>query len=215
MPLETFFTVSEQTTLFLYSILLGAALGVIFDVFRILRAFFRHGSVLIMLEDAFFVFLWGASLVVFSLALARGEVRLFYLIGSLLGFTLYILTLGRAIVLAAKAVAGAVNRFISRIYGMFVPPIRHFFVVLYQRIKPVFVNVYLIFMKPSQIRKNSLKKRNEVVYNKSMNLSAPRDRCVKSKKKPKKRKSYGEGCERIEKDRGKKTTEGNAFGEHD
>ena len=39
---DTYFTVQEQTTLFLFACLLGLPMGLLFDLFRMLRVLFRH-----------------------------------------------------------------------------------------------------------------------------------------------------------------------------
>lgn len=57
-------TVAGQTWLFLLSVALGAALGVCYDVFRILRIAFRHPSLAVLLED-----------ILFSLAAGGRDVR--------------------------------------------------------------------------------------------------------------------------------------------
>ena len=45
MELETFFTVQEQTRLFVLACLAGIPLGMLYDGLRILRAVFPHGKI--------------------------------------------------------------------------------------------------------------------------------------------------------------------------
>ena len=89
MELETFFTVPEQTRLLLYAVLLGVPLGMCFDVLRTLRLLLPHGKLATALEDVLFLLLWSGALLCFSTALARGEFRGYYVLGSGLGFLLY------------------------------------------------------------------------------------------------------------------------------
>ena len=48
---DTYFTVQEQTTLFLSACLLGLPMGLLFDLFRMLRVLFRHALVVVAIED--------------------------------------------------------------------------------------------------------------------------------------------------------------------
>lgn len=81
---ETYFTVQEQTTLFLYACLLGLLVGLFFDTFRILRVILPHHMVAIMLEDILFCFGCAVLLATFTVTACRGEFRLFYPMGMLL-----------------------------------------------------------------------------------------------------------------------------------
>ena len=98
MPLETFFTVPQQVWLFLASVLLGGAMGVVFDVFRALRIVFPqlHGSALTAVEDILFWLAYGGAVYVFSLLCGRGQLRGFFFLGSLAGFVIYLVTVGKS-----------------------------------------------------------------------------------------------------------------------
>ena len=107
MPLETFFTVPQQVWLFLASVLLGGAMGVVFDVFRALRIVFPqlHGSALTAVEDILFWLAYGGAVYVFSLLCGRGQLRGFFFLGSLAGFVIYLVTVGKAVVFVFGRVA--------------------------------------------------------------------------------------------------------------
>ena len=102
--METYF--SEQAIAFLWSVVLGGAVGAVFDVFRILRILRRKNPwILVFLEDLLFCFIAAvASAYVFS-RIYYGQVRLFLLMGQGLGFLIYRLTLGSLIGALARAFA--------------------------------------------------------------------------------------------------------------
>ena len=79
-------TVAGQTWLFLLSVALGAALGVCYDVFRILRIAFRHPSLAVLLEDILFSLAAAGATFAFLLTTGNGQLRAFFLIGSWWGF---------------------------------------------------------------------------------------------------------------------------------
>lgn len=110
MELETFFTVSEQTRLLFCAILLGIPLGMCFDVLRVIRLLIRHGKLAAALEDIFFLLLWTGALICFSVVLARGELRGYYVLGSALGFLLYCCTIGNLLLPLMRRVLSAVGR---------------------------------------------------------------------------------------------------------
>lgn len=70
-------TVAGQTWLFLLSVALGAALGVCYDVFRILRIAFRHPSLAVLLEDILFSLAAAGATFAFLLTTATAAARLF------------------------------------------------------------------------------------------------------------------------------------------
>lgn len=92
---ETFFSVSEELRLFFLSCLWGAVFGIYYDIFRTLRLTIPHHSFFVLLEDVVFLMTYGIFLSSFASTEARGELRGYYVLGGLIGFTLYYLTIGR------------------------------------------------------------------------------------------------------------------------
>lgn len=112
---------AEQTTVFLQACLLGAALSVLYDLFRILRVAFPPRPGMAFVQDLLF---WTISALVtffFVLVTLDGTVRGYLLIGELLGWLLYHFTLGavvmrlaQTLIVAVRAVLRAMCRFILR-----------------------------------------------------------------------------------------------------
>jgi spore cortex biosynthesis protein YabQ len=70
-------------------ILTGLALGVLFDVYRVVRSFFKQGSLSAMLMDLFFWLLATPATFVMLLIGNWGELRLYVFIGIALGLFAY------------------------------------------------------------------------------------------------------------------------------
>ena len=136
MPLETFFTTTEQTNLFLLSILVGALLGVVYEIFRVIRITLPHNDIAVFFEDLLFSFIWGFSMLIFVIELGRGELRLFFVIGNIIGFVLYFLTVGNVVNRVIRTLARAVKWLFSLILRTFVRPVGRFFNALYIMLKP-------------------------------------------------------------------------------
>lgn len=85
----------SQIISFLYAVLVGIILSVFFDFFRALRKVKLYGKTAIFFQDIAFWII--ATLITFLLLIARcnGEVRGYILIGELLGFFGYRITLSK------------------------------------------------------------------------------------------------------------------------
>lgn len=92
---ETFFSISEELRLFFLSCAAGAVFGIYYDFFRTLRLTIPHHSFFVFAEDIIFLATYGIFLSSFASAEARGELRGYYVIGGIIGFTLYFFTIGR------------------------------------------------------------------------------------------------------------------------
>ena len=164
--LETFFTPSQQCVLFLYSVLLGAALSIVYDFFRVFRAIIPHKSAMIALEDILYCVIWGLSLFVFSVELSRGEVRSYYLLGNIVGFLLCHFTVGNVVVGAVRKIVLTIRSIFLFIYRILLAPIINFLGLICQKITAFFVGIYSNFKKDINNRKILLKDTHRMMYNK-------------------------------------------------
>ena len=80
---------TEQASVFLNSLFLGAVLGCIYDFFRITRLAFVIPSLLVLLEDLMFFLVSSIILFNYLLQSNHGQIRSFILVGVVLGWTIY------------------------------------------------------------------------------------------------------------------------------
>ncbi|MCL2592766.1 MAG: spore cortex biosynthesis protein YabQ [Defluviitaleaceae bacterium] len=99
-------SMSYQVRLFLFTILIGAFLGIIYDIFRILRKAFKHGKLLTNIEDI--IYWLFVTFVMFYLMLNRNyaEIRFFVILGAFSGMIVYFLTISRFVRKIAIIVIG-------------------------------------------------------------------------------------------------------------
>jgi hypothetical protein len=118
MKLDTFFTVTEQAEIFLLAVLLGGALGVVFDAFRLLRAVFvtARRKIAVGIADFLYVLFYAFCIFIYSALLGRGEVRFFIIIGSLCGFTLEVMTIGGAVTSLTRTVSDKIHAYCRRLW---------------------------------------------------------------------------------------------------
>ncbi len=88
-------TFEQQSFAFLWSIPLGAALGALYGVLALIRFAFNSKKSTVIPLDIIFMLLCSLCVFYFSLGFLDGYVRIYVILGVLIGFFIYRLTLGR------------------------------------------------------------------------------------------------------------------------
>ena len=96
--------ITVQCKLFALCLLLGAALGLLYDVLRIFRIAIKHNFIMMFFEDLIYCLIWTSMLILTIFCVNSGVVRWFALIGSAGGFFVYFNTLGRLIIKLANVI---------------------------------------------------------------------------------------------------------------
>lgn len=86
---------SSQYISFLYSFIMGNAMGFIYDIFRFDRVLFKRSNFFVFIQDIFFWLIWAFVFFSFSVVFANGQIRGYLLVGSFLGFLFFRLTFSR------------------------------------------------------------------------------------------------------------------------
>lgn len=162
---ETYFTVSEELRLFGLSCIMGAAVGVAFDAVRAVRLIFPHNKLLVAFEDTAFLLLYSTALTAFAAAAARGELRMYFVIGNILGFLVYFVTLGSIVMKTLRKlflIAGACLKLIFH-------PVKLIFASLYKKVNVKFVRNLQIKVKRFKKIKIVLLNCPLMLYNKMEN----------------------------------------------
>ena len=82
-------TIADQTRLFLLALGLGFLLGIVYDLFRVVRMAFTMRRAGVFIQDVLFFLTCAAVTFVFLLAVNQGEIRGFIIAGEGLGFLIY------------------------------------------------------------------------------------------------------------------------------
>lgn len=172
MHLDTFFSISQQTALFLLSVVLGAALGVVYDCFRVFRIVFPPAAknAAVAVEDIIFWLFYGFCVFCYSAVLARGQVRFFIVLGSLIGFVLYLVTIGNAVTGIIRRIVTAVYKVLRKVYSCTIEPLVKILRIICQKARPVFVRSHKNTEKNERSLKKPLKNHHCLVYNKKAKL---------------------------------------------
>ena len=156
------------------SVVLGAALGVVYDVFRALRIIFppaaKKGAVLA--EDIIFGIICGFSVFCFSTLAVRGQIRFFIFIGAALGFVLYILTAGSVVIGILRLVFGAFYGCLRKVYSWIIERSVDLSRNICQKESKVFVGSNENVENKGLSGKKHLKIRDNLVYNEKAKLGS-------------------------------------------
>jgi len=118
---------SEQGTLFLATVLIGAGIGLFFDLFRVLRRVYVHRAIIVQVQDFIFWICATGFLFFFFLDTNFGEIRPFSIMGAGCGAVLYFATLSPFIIKILEAVLKFAIRVIIGLVRIIIAPIRYIF----------------------------------------------------------------------------------------
>lgn len=107
---------SSQTEIFLFSLGFGFLLGILYDVFRTLRLIISDSSLFTVFADVTYFLVCTFLIFCFNLVVDSGKIRLYVLLGDLLGWMIYYFSFGEIsirfgnrIIAYAKRFSGAVS----------------------------------------------------------------------------------------------------------
>lgn len=142
---------ADQTVAFLGAIALGAALGLLYDFFRITRVAFPTPRVVIFAEDVLYFLICAAITFLYLMGWVQGKIRVFLLLGELVGWILYYFTIGQLVMRVSKAFIEGVQHVITFIIRYVALPIWRL----------VYRIVYIILLPPRflmrTMKKNAIK----------------------------------------------------------
>ncbi len=153
-----------QIQIFLYSCILGIILGLIYDCFKILRLITNLNKKYLIFLDIIFMSISAIITFIFLLALNFGQIRLHLILGELLGFITYKLTLSKLIISLSKIIINFITTIANFIKQKLLKP----FAALILKIK----SFILSFIQKNFIKVSS----NYINLKKSKRLSFPKYR---------------------------------------
>lgn len=139
--------VISQANLFLIFTLDGILIGLLFDIFRILRKSFKTADIVTYIEDTIFWLLTGVIILYSIFVFNNGEIRLFMFIGILLGISFYLLLFSKYVIKVSVTVINIVKNIIIWICNILITPIKFIYKIIEKPIKIVVINVSKIFQQ--------------------------------------------------------------------
>lgn len=114
----------SQTQFLFLSFAFGFAAGLWFEVFRIIRRAVRHGVFAVALEDLAFFIPTAAAYWILCFGAALGRLRWFSFFALVLGFLVYLMSLGRLLTALSGAIIAFVKRLVRLILKTIAVPVR-------------------------------------------------------------------------------------------
>ena len=144
----------NQAFIFVLFILNGIFIGILFDFFRILRRIFKTKNIIIYIEDILFWILSGISIIFCMYNFTDGSLRLFMVIGLIVGITIYLISFSKIFIKISIIVINILKKIIS--FCLF--PITFFLKTLLKAINFLYIKMPL--KKTKFIIKDKVKAQN-------------------------------------------------------
>lgn len=150
----------EQLRLFSLFFFSGFIIGILFDIFRIIRKSFKISDLHTFIEDFLFSIITTLFLIFLIFVYNTGNLRFYMIIALTFGFSTYIITLSKYFIKINVILINLSKIFISKILHIFFIPLK-FFLKYFEKIlkKPImFLIINLKKLKILLIYKKSNKK---------------------------------------------------------
>lgn len=140
-----------QGYLFAIFIINGILIGVLFDIFRILRKSFKTPDIITYIEDIVFWIVSGITILYSIFVFNNGEIRLYIFVGILLGIIFYILTISRYFIKINVKIITTTKLIIYKIFEITFYPLKLILRIikktLFKPISFIFINCRLFSTK--------------------------------------------------------------------
>lgn len=156
---------SEQTVIFLTSLGVGFLLGILYDVFRAIRLSLTKSRTATIIFDILYFFTFGFLSYIFILALNKGEIRSYIIIGEIIGAVFYYFSFGIVAIRLTDKFVAIINRIKKFIFTVISFPLKLLHRLFYKsilKIKEIFKKTE---KKSSKMQKRVLPKLRLYVYN--------------------------------------------------
>lgn len=162
--------VLSQANLFLIFVINGVIIGLLFDIFRILRKSFKTSDIITTTEDILFWIITGIIILYSVFVFNNGEIRFFMFIGIFLGVGLYMLLLSHYIIKASVAIIKIIKRIVAFILKIVIYPIQSIYKIIKNILKKPILFCFINLKKTirqicTKIYKNKNKKTKKIGEN--------------------------------------------------
>lgn len=116
--------ITNQAYLFLVFTINGIIIGLLFDIFRVLRRSFKTSDVITYIQDIVFWILTGLILLYSIFTFSNGEVRFYMFLGVFLGCLLYMLIFSRIFIKVNVKIIIKIKKIVYKILIIIIFPIK-------------------------------------------------------------------------------------------
>ena len=158
-------SLATQTKNFLLSLGFGFIMGILYDLFRIVKISISKGKLATIISDILYCIFLCFALFLFCLTVNEGEIRLYLLLGSMAGFFVYYFSLGVIIFSFSEKIIAFIKAIIKSVFNIISYPFRFIF----EKMRKIFNNLWVKSRKNTKNIKNKskflLKVNKRLLYN--------------------------------------------------
>ena len=147
----------NQTSLFLIFTIDGVLIGIIFDIFRILRKTIKTSDFVTYIEDFLFGIITSIILFYSIFTCNNGELRFFMFLAVILGFVLYLCTISSYLIKINVKIINVIKRIFLKLFEIIYKPLIKTFKILKKIIFKPILFVIINIRKNMKNIKNRLK----------------------------------------------------------
>lgn len=148
---------NNQAYLFVIFIINGILIGLLFDIFRIIRRTSKTTDLATYIQDVAFWIITGIMTLAFIFYYNNGEIRFYVFLGIILGISIYILTISKYVIKISVKIVNYIKRIISIIVNIILLPLKSVWKILN---KFLFNPFFFVFIN---IRKNLTKNTSNLI----------------------------------------------------
>lgn len=147
------YTFARQSLVFLYSIILGGCLWLVYRLFWLIRLYNKDKKALTVFLDVLFMLTVCFSTFLLSLGFLNGSIRFYMFLGEAIGFCTVEFTLGKLLLKIAVPVVNVLIWFCSKCKKLFKKIIKKVLKILYKVLYNIGrkISKFVIFFKKPKI----------------------------------------------------------------
>ena len=156
--------VINQANLFLIFTINGIAIGILFDIFRILRKSFKTSDIVTYMQDLLFWILTGFILLYSIFTFSNGEVRFYMFLGVFLGCLIYMILFSKYFININVKIIKIIKKIVSIIFIPINLTIKFIKKLIIKPINFITINISKFKIKSQNKLKNVLKSHKNKVH---------------------------------------------------
>ena len=126
----------NQSYLFAIFMINGIIIGILFDIFRILRKIIKTSDMFTYLEDIIFWILTGATILYSAFVFNNGQIRLFMFLAIILGCFIYMILLSSKVIKINVTIINFIKQILIKILKILALPFQY----IYKFLRKILLN---------------------------------------------------------------------------
>lgn len=139
--------ISSQTKNFLFSLGFGAIIGAFYDFLRIVRICLSDSLKLLYIFDFLFVFISAIATFLFCLGTTDGEIRLYIILGEILGFLIYYFSFGIIAVRFSEKTVLKIKTLLSSFFSRLLSPFQKLIAIIEKSAKKLLKKAKMLLQR--------------------------------------------------------------------